>query len=56
MPRIYFERQSDVFKGMFTCPSGSQVAPEGASDERPIHLEGVKKNDFRTFLRVLIPW
>ncbi|KAF9021717.1 hypothetical protein BDP27DRAFT_1439103 [Rhodocollybia butyracea] len=51
----FLSSQSEVFKGMLEMPLPSDGAIEGMSDESPIHLEGVSKQDFRQLLRVLCP-
>ncbi|TDL14167.1 hypothetical protein BD410DRAFT_701235, partial [Rickenella mellea] len=52
VPRIYFE-QSEIFRDTFTLPWGDP-ADDGTSDETPLCLVGVKAQDFRSFLRLLI--
>ncbi|KAH8117106.1 hypothetical protein DFH11DRAFT_1579276 [Phellopilus nigrolimitatus] len=55
VPREGFEEQSDVFKTMFTLPSGGAAELDGCSDDHPVLLEGISVDDFRTFLKVLYP-
>lgn len=55
VPRKPFEDQSDVFKSMFTLPPGHNAEVDGLTDDKPIHLDNIKKNDFRSFLQVLFP-
>ncbi|KAF9073124.1 hypothetical protein BDP27DRAFT_1319445 [Rhodocollybia butyracea] len=55
IPMHFLSSQSEVFKGMLEMPLPSDGAIEGMSDESPIHLEGVSKQDFRQLLRVLCP-
>jgi hypothetical protein len=43
-----------VFGTMFSL-SRSQGASEGDPDGDPIHLDGIKKDDFESLLKVLIP-
>ncbi|KAH6908513.1 hypothetical protein BKA70DRAFT_271835 [Coprinopsis sp. MPI-PUGE-AT-0042] len=45
--------QSPVFEGMFD--GGNDGAGEGATDEKPIVLEGYKSNDFECLFKVLLP-
>ncbi|TDL13531.1 hypothetical protein BD410DRAFT_846855 [Rickenella mellea] len=52
-PRPYFE-QSEVFRDTFKLPPVDGVF-EGANDETPLRLDGIKANDFRAFLSVLMP-
>jgi hypothetical protein len=53
-PRGAF-RQSEVFSDMFALPVGEGVDVDGSSYERPLRLEGYLAEDFRQFLRVLVP-
>lgn len=55
VPRRPFEDQSDVFKSMFTLPPGQNIVVDGMSDDKPLLLENIKKDDFRAFLHVLFP-
>ncbi|KAG2015420.1 hypothetical protein CC2G_008693 [Coprinopsis cinerea AmutBmut pab1-1] len=48
--RYFFQRDSPVFASMFSLPPPPGEGPEGASDEGPIVLEGVKLGDFERFL------
>ncbi|TDL18240.1 hypothetical protein BD410DRAFT_793561 [Rickenella mellea] len=52
-PRPYFE-QSEVFRDTFKLPPVDGVF-EGANDETALRLHGIKANDFRAFLSVLMP-
>jgi hypothetical protein len=40
---------------MFQLPVGNGVVADGSSDEQPLRLEGVKKEDFRQLLRIMFP-
>ncbi len=40
---------------MFTLPPGQETDIDGLSDDRPLLLEGIKRDDFRSFLRALYP-
>jgi len=56
VPRAYFERDSEVFCGMFNLPVGPREVPvDGSSDRYPLRLEGIRENDFRQLLRVMYP-
>lgn len=55
MPKLYFERDSEVFRGLFTLPNNLEVPEDGSSDERPLRLEGLKEHDFRQLLKVMYP-
>lgn len=50
--RRYFE-QSEIFKTIFSLPTGDEGA-EGSSDYDPFIFEGIKTDDFRSFLSVLL--
>jgi len=54
VPRDHFERQSDVFRDMFQLPVPAGKLPDGSSDERPLLLEGIRKEDFQQILRIAI--
>lgn len=56
VPRIYFERESEVFRGLFTLPPPPDCPVEGLSDRHPLRLEGIAAEDFRQLLRVMYPW
>jgi hypothetical protein len=55
VPRSYLEEESEVFREMYQLPIAENTTPDGCSDEQPLRLDGVKKEDFRQLLRVLIP-
>lgn len=55
IPSHFLSSQSEVFQAMLELPLPSDGTIEGMSDENPIHLEGVSKQDFRQLLRVLCP-
>jgi hypothetical protein len=40
---------------MFALPTGEGTECEGSSDQQPLRLEGYLAEDFRQFLRVLVP-
>lgn len=48
-----FQQESTVFRDMFSMPQGSQNMVEGQSDDKPIRLDGVTKNDFEQLLKAL---
>ncbi len=51
MPKEPFEQYSSIFKDMFNLPYLSSGGDQ--SDVKPIHLEGILKDDFHAFLSVL---
>ena len=53
--RYFFERYSSVFQSMFSLPSAAGEPPEGESERNPIVLEGVKHEEFESFLSVIYP-
>jgi hypothetical protein len=55
VPRTYFERDSEVFCGLFQLPVAQDVPVDGSSDKQPLRLEGIKEDDFRQLLRVMYP-
>ncbi|KAH7877256.1 uncharacterized protein C8R40DRAFT_1040680 [Lentinula edodes] len=55
IPFAYLSNESEIFRGMADVPLPSDGTAEGMSDDHPIRLEGVSKEDFRQLLRVLCP-
>ncbi|KAH6908579.1 hypothetical protein BKA70DRAFT_272563 [Coprinopsis sp. MPI-PUGE-AT-0042] len=53
IPKQALISQSPVFEGMFDVSNNG--AGEGASDEKPIVLEGYKSDEFECLLKVLYP-
>ncbi|KAH6908505.1 hypothetical protein BKA70DRAFT_1280038 [Coprinopsis sp. MPI-PUGE-AT-0042] len=53
IPKQALMSQSPVFEGMFA--GDNDGAGEGATDEKPIVLEGYKSNDFECLLKVMLP-
>jgi hypothetical protein len=47
--------ESPVFKDMFSVPQPADAPEEGSSEAHPLKLEGVRKEDFRNFLRLFLP-
>jgi hypothetical protein len=52
IPKDTLKTQSHVFEGMFDV--GDRSAGEGASDDKPIVLEGYKRQDFESLLKILL--
>jgi len=48
--RHFFVRESAVFSDMLSIPAPPDTVVEGDSDDKPIVLDGVKSNDFRSLL------
>jgi len=55
VPTMMLEEESEVFKAMFTLPPSPGEEVEGQIDDKPIHLKGVEKVEFRSLLRLLYP-
>jgi len=54
VPTLVFESESEIFKTMFTLPPPSGGV-EGQSGNRPIRLEGVKKDGFKLLMKLFYP-
>ncbi|KAI0326136.1 hypothetical protein GY45DRAFT_150028 [Cubamyces sp. BRFM 1775] len=52
VPQRKFVDDSEVFKGMFALPADSKTV-EGQTDEKPIVLVGIKKEEFQALLHVM---
>ena len=50
-PRELFEIYSEVFKDMFSLPKVENA--EGETDDKPLFLDGILKDDFHAFLTAL---
>jgi hypothetical protein len=48
-------QSSEVFADMFLLPSGPATRCEGQDRDHPIVLEGYKKDDFASLLKVMYP-
>ena len=46
LPHYLFEETSDIFQDMFSLPAPEGTLYDGCSDEQPLFLEGVRKEDF----------
>jgi hypothetical protein len=46
---------SPVFADMFDMPQPPATPREGSSAETPLKLEGIRKEDFKNFLRLFFP-
>ncbi|EGN92771.1 hypothetical protein SERLA73DRAFT_190626 [Serpula lacrymans var. lacrymans S7.3] len=55
IPRKPFEEGSEVFRDMFQLPVSAGCAAEGHDDSNPIRLEGIEKEEFKYFLKVMFP-
>ncbi|KIK79645.1 hypothetical protein PAXRUDRAFT_834006 [Paxillus rubicundulus Ve08.2h10] len=53
VPRTPFKTESTVFSDMFSLPVGDIEGAEGLDDDKPIQLEGTKKDDFEQLMKVL---
>ncbi|KIK24473.1 hypothetical protein PISMIDRAFT_410337 [Pisolithus microcarpus 441] len=48
-----FQKESEVFCDMFSLPQGSSVVVEGTSDESPVRIDRISKDDFEQLLKAL---
>jgi len=55
VPRYEFVQSSEVFADMFLLPPGPGENTEGQDREHPIVLEGYKKDEFTSLLKVMYP-
>ncbi|KAG6819859.1 hypothetical protein H0H93_007945 [Arthromyces matolae] len=55
VPRFVLTSNSLVFADMFMIPQGTAADVEGSSDNNPITLDQVKKDDFRNLMKVILP-
>ncbi|KIM91607.1 hypothetical protein PILCRDRAFT_810890 [Piloderma croceum F 1598] len=53
VPKLYFERNSSIFRDMFALPTNNQS--EGSNDENPIKLESIEKVEFQRLLTAMFP-
>ncbi|KAI6143975.1 hypothetical protein BKA82DRAFT_748425 [Pisolithus tinctorius] len=53
VPREPFQQESEVFCDTFSLPQGDGVGIEGWSDEIPIQLHAISKDDFEQLLKAL---
>ncbi|OCH84254.1 hypothetical protein OBBRIDRAFT_799251 [Obba rivulosa] len=53
--RRNFENDSEIFQTMFSLPVAEGSIPDGSSDEHPLILQGISKDDFVQLLRVMFP-
>jgi len=55
VPRCEFVQSSEVFADMFLLPSGPATHIEGQDRDHPVVLEGYKKDEFTSLLKVMYP-
>jgi len=53
VPILNFIQESEVFAAMFQLPQNPNSIVEGETDEQPIRLDGIGKEDFKQLLRVI---
>ncbi|KIM76078.1 hypothetical protein PILCRDRAFT_78180, partial [Piloderma croceum F 1598] len=53
LPRYLFKESLDIFRDMFSLPAPEGTSYDGCSDEQPLFLEGVHKEDFRRLLKAM---
>lgn len=54
IPRFVLQ-DSEIFEVMFSVPVPKGTIVDGADDEHPLRLDGLHADDFRQFLRVVLP-
>jgi hypothetical protein len=55
VPRYEFVNSSEVFADMFMLPPRPEAPKEGQNKKHPIVLEGYKKDEFTSLLKVMYP-
>jgi hypothetical protein len=57
LPRRNFATESEIFSHMFDLPvpTAGVLSPDGSNEDKPLHLEGIKKSDFLPLLEVMFP-
>jgi len=56
VPRLYFERNSGIFRDLFTVlVSPGDKPTRGSCDENPLALKSIQKVDFQRLLRAMFP-
>jgi hypothetical protein len=53
--RLPFEQSSEVFRDMLEMPTPEGEPLDGSSDDKPLHLSGIKEGDFRALLKAMFP-
>ena len=53
LPQCEFGKSSEVFADMFLLHSGPAMRSEGQDGDHPFVLEGYKKDDFTSLLKVM---
>lgn len=54
IPRFVLQ-ESEIFQVMFSVPPPEDVVVDGSDDDHPLRLDGYLAQDFRQFLRVVLP-
>jgi hypothetical protein len=54
VPRAIFA-DSPVFRDMFTMPQAEDTITDGDSDDHPLKLMSVRADDFKLFVRAVVP-
>jgi len=55
VPKAHFQNGSEVFRQMFTLPASEGCDVDGSSDDYPLRLDGITKDDFVPFLKAMFP-
>ena len=53
--RVVFVKDSDFFRELFELPAESGRPVEGSSNEHPLRVEGIDKEDMLLFLHAMFP-
>ena len=53
--RVVFVKDSDFFRELFELPAESGEPLEGSSEEQPLRVEGIDKEDMLLFLHAMFP-
>ncbi|KAG5219781.1 atp-dependent helicase [Salix suchowensis] len=54
VPRHKFQSESVIFRSMFDLPTGDKT-PDGLTDEQPLRLDGIDRDEFSSLLEYLYP-
>lgn len=55
VPRLHFMQESEILREMFLLPPPDSTVVDGLTDEQPLRLDHILKEDFRQLLRVFYP-
>lgn len=55
VPRIHFIQESEILREMFLLPPPDSSVIDGLTDEQPLRLDHILREDFRQLLKVFYP-